>query len=1286
VPKLSESGLLLHLFRTAAIVLLTLPLYAYLSDILSVWFIAAVVITAATAGLIFEKLGMRFIPAAVMTAAVAFIVRLFVFILTGALSQAFDSAALDFSLFSFDSGFFPLFPLFIYIALCWFSVLRKPGFVIVEIILNAAVYCLLLWSQGGYELTVFPHPGVLLVFSIVFFIVELMVLLLSSGSGGKRERLGFLVLVIPLFLAAVFLFFGRYSEGASKDSGGLMQPTLFRFDFSDYVKLETEISMDNDLVMLFRNHGYLNSVYLRRFYLSGYRSDRGFFLQSGPGEPGQLLTLPDNRTELDVTRYPRRIRSEQEYFIINFDPSSMIAMNYPISVSPLTNWSGSSFLRNYRVISESVELPSWELSEAPLLEMDEMLYDYYTGYGEDQRIKDLAELVTAGIESPYDKVLAIMFYLRDSYYYSLKPGVAVDGNQLHHFLFNAKKGYCSYFAFSMALMCRSIGIPARVAAGFFIDPQSGILSVYPVREDMAHAWVEVPFEDFGWVEFDPTTDRLAPGEELEFASIDSSEYSELVEEIFSNDYTIDLQGQQAASGDDTGSLTSRMRKLGRLLRFNAGWILVLLYATAVLIFHLYEASVLRSADYRRRVRAAYRKAVRLSSAFGFPRMRSESVLEHAWRLEGGPFSAVYTVAECYLESVFSESVGDSSVKKSDRAGKTFDAEYRKLPLLKRLIVWIFPFFRFRKARTGVAAVIILILLSFSLQPVHADDPGSVSDYLDLAAREQDGENYETALKLLNDGIAHYPDDWELKAAAGDLYSDRELYNLALGQYNLALEISPSNPEVLYQKSVVQGFLNLDEDSIHTLEELLSLVPDHYDAFADLGWMYFKTFRLAEAETILLDAINIYEDSPILYMTLGTVYSGMYEYEDAERFYMKSIEMALEKGWDYFASVSYYNLSLLEHGFYNYEKALEYTNRSIEYGDRAPGYISRAEIYLGQLDFETAFLNYQQAYAIDSTPLALMGQADLYATFGLLDEALSHINEVLKHDDESWMYYFGVDPARHRMETDRILMEIYQAMAERERFYPSAGLRSAGRLFKRLKYTALGWYHERRYRQASYDVGQSNELQGNALDAAWAYFIANEDYTSQAVRYLKQAELIETAAAPAAGASYLLEEGLLRSDRSLLIEAAQTLDPVWEKLQISEAITHLLITEREPGAPAAVRLAEQLYELNPGLFITEGISFPLALDFDAGYFLKHSLRRSGFEILSNNNDKRYRYRLSAADTLNEGVLYSVLDSEADSVLFEISISGKLNTPKKASVFTAELKKRLFSIADGKDVHF
>ena len=86
-------------------------------------------------------------------------------------------------------------------------------------------------------------------------------------------------------------------------------------------------------------------------------------------------------------------------------------------------------------------------------------------------------------------------------------------------------------------------------------------------------------------------------------------------------------------------------------------------------------------------------------------------------------------------------------------------------------------------------------------------------------------------------------------------------------------------------------------------------------------------------------------------------------------------------------------------------------------------------------------------------------------FGLLDEALSHIKEVVKRDDDSWMYYFGVDPDRHRMETDRLLMDIYQGLSYRARTMPSIGFGRLRNIFNRFRYSTLSWYHSRRYRSA-----------------------------------------------------------------------------------------------------------------------------------------------------------------------------------------------------------------------------
>ncbi|MDR1441807.1 MAG: transglutaminase-like domain-containing protein [Bifidobacteriaceae bacterium] len=61
------------------------------------------------------------------------------------------------------------------------------------------------------------------------------------------------------------------------------------------------------------------------------------------------------------------------------------------------------------------------------------------------------------------------------------------------------------YAVAMALMLRQLGMPARVVMGFKAGESSQISGdTWTVKGADAHAWVEVKFEDAGWVPIDPT--------------------------------------------------------------------------------------------------------------------------------------------------------------------------------------------------------------------------------------------------------------------------------------------------------------------------------------------------------------------------------------------------------------------------------------------------------------------------------------------------------------------------------------------------------------------------------------------------------------------------------------------------------------------------------------------------------------------------------------------------------------------------------------------------------------
>ena len=72
-----------------------------------------------------------------------------------------------------------------------------------------------------------------------------------------------------------------------------------------------------------------------------------------------------------------------------------------------------------------------------------------------------------------------------------------------------KKGYCQYYAATMAVILRDVGVPTRIAQGFLPGSREG--GVERVLNSGAHAWVEVWFPGYGWVPFDPTG-RPLPGQ------------------------------------------------------------------------------------------------------------------------------------------------------------------------------------------------------------------------------------------------------------------------------------------------------------------------------------------------------------------------------------------------------------------------------------------------------------------------------------------------------------------------------------------------------------------------------------------------------------------------------------------------------------------------------------------------------------------------------------------------------------------------------------------------------
>lgn len=125
------------------------------------------------------------------------------------------------------------------------------------------------------------------------------------------------------------------------------------------------------------------------------------------------------------------------------------------------------------------------------------------------RVSELSRAVTKDDATPYEKALSIKWHLLGNYRYSLDVGRAVSDSPVEDFLFDRKTGYCEHYATAMVLMLRSLGIPARLVTGFMAGEWNDFGHYYTVRQQDAHAWVEVYFPQSGWIIFDPTPSLVA---------------------------------------------------------------------------------------------------------------------------------------------------------------------------------------------------------------------------------------------------------------------------------------------------------------------------------------------------------------------------------------------------------------------------------------------------------------------------------------------------------------------------------------------------------------------------------------------------------------------------------------------------------------------------------------------------------------------------------------------------------------------------------------------------------
>ncbi|UQZ35592.1 transglutaminase [Paenibacillus sp. PK3_47] len=139
-----------------------------------------------------------------------------------------------------------------------------------------------------------------------------------------------------------------------------------------------------------------------------------------------------------------------------------------------------------------------------------------------QRVRDLAEQVTAGAQTPYDKITLLQQHLQQSYPYSNQPDISRgrSADFVESFLFEIMEGYCDYYSTALVTMARSLDIPARWVKGYAPGEQAVLPdnlvqqgftnNNYTITNADAHSWAEIYFGEYGWIPVEATPGFSAP--------------------------------------------------------------------------------------------------------------------------------------------------------------------------------------------------------------------------------------------------------------------------------------------------------------------------------------------------------------------------------------------------------------------------------------------------------------------------------------------------------------------------------------------------------------------------------------------------------------------------------------------------------------------------------------------------------------------------------------------------------------------------------------------------------
>lgn len=282
-----------------------------------------------------------------------------------------------------------------------------------------------------------------------------------------------------------------------------------------------EIQTSSRTVMYVRieNHGDVLNMRWRGSAMSRFDGKR--WMTSG--DLAEQLRLRNGMTLIPIRTHGKRkgVREKYEVQLTETGMNALFVAGIPELLE--ANLASVAVLSNgtLRAMSDMPTVLRYQVTSyfddfggdgTPMLTRDELRRLLEVPKSFDPRILQLAHNAAGTENNPALQARRLVDYLQRNYGYTLELPTEEQADPIAHFLFTRKQGHCEYFASSLALMLRSIGIPSRVVTGFQGGTLNPVSGWYTVRASDAHSWVEAFIPGNGWTAYDatPAAARMQP--------------------------------------------------------------------------------------------------------------------------------------------------------------------------------------------------------------------------------------------------------------------------------------------------------------------------------------------------------------------------------------------------------------------------------------------------------------------------------------------------------------------------------------------------------------------------------------------------------------------------------------------------------------------------------------------------------------------------------------------------------------------------------------------------------